>query len=146
MKSNFVLYISSPELQCVLFCLHRHFEIIIIIIINILTAIGLAPGGSSPVHIYIEHYIEYFYFLNYNNICKGMCKIEDLRSYCVLDNLRHFRSRHVMATPADILAIHVHKPNTEGNQISCIYVSIGQGYGSDSYVHKPRLDLGLVCL
>ena len=34
-------------------------EIIIIIIINILTAIGLAPGGSSPVHIYREHYIEY---------------------------------------------------------------------------------------
>ena len=33
--------------------------IIIIIIINILTAIGLAPGGSSPVHIYREHYIEY---------------------------------------------------------------------------------------
>ena len=32
---------------------------IIIIIINILTAIGLAPGGSSPVHIYREHYIEY---------------------------------------------------------------------------------------
>jgi len=31
----------------------------IIIIINILTAIGLAPGGSSPVHIYREHYIEY---------------------------------------------------------------------------------------
>ena len=30
-----------------------------IIIINILTAIGLAPGGSSPVHIYREHYIEY---------------------------------------------------------------------------------------
>ena len=30
----------------------------IIIIINILTAIGLAPGGSSPVHIYREHYIE----------------------------------------------------------------------------------------
>ena len=29
------------------------------IIINILTAIGLAPGGSSPVHIYREHYIEY---------------------------------------------------------------------------------------
>ena len=27
----------------------------IIIIINILTAIGLAPGGSSPVHIYREH-------------------------------------------------------------------------------------------
>ena len=34
-------------------------ECIIIIIINILTAIGLAPGGSSPVHIYREHYIEY---------------------------------------------------------------------------------------
>ena len=33
--------------------------IIIIIIIIILTAIGLAPGGSSPVHIYREHYIEY---------------------------------------------------------------------------------------
>ena len=33
--------------------------IIIIIIINILTAIALAPGGSSPVHIYREHYIEY---------------------------------------------------------------------------------------
>ena len=33
--------------------------IIIIIIINILTAIGLAPGGSSPVHIYREHYIEH---------------------------------------------------------------------------------------
>ena len=33
--------------------------IIIIIIINILTAIGLAPGGSSPVHIYRKHYIEY---------------------------------------------------------------------------------------
>ena len=33
--------------------------IIIIININILTAIGLAPGGSSPVHIYREHYIEY---------------------------------------------------------------------------------------
>ena len=33
--------------------------IIIIIIINILTAIGLAPGGSSPVHIYRGHYIEY---------------------------------------------------------------------------------------
>ena len=33
--------------------------IIIIIIVNILTAIGLAPGGSSPVHIYREHYIEY---------------------------------------------------------------------------------------
>ena len=32
---------------------------LIIIIINILTAIGLAPGGSSPVHIYREHYIEY---------------------------------------------------------------------------------------
>ena len=32
---------------------------IIIIIIIILTAIGLAPGGSSPVHIYREHYIEY---------------------------------------------------------------------------------------
>jgi hypothetical protein len=31
----------------------------IIIIINILTAIGLAPGGSSPVHIYREHYVEY---------------------------------------------------------------------------------------
>ena len=31
----------------------------IIIIIIILTAIGLAPGGSSPVHIYREHYIEY---------------------------------------------------------------------------------------
>ena len=30
-----------------------------IIIINILSAIGLAPGGSSPVHIYREHYIEY---------------------------------------------------------------------------------------
>ena len=30
-----------------------------IIIINILTAIGLAPGGSSPVYIYREHYIEY---------------------------------------------------------------------------------------
>ena len=29
------------------------------IIIIILTAIGLAPGGSSPVHIYREHYIEY---------------------------------------------------------------------------------------
>ena len=29
------------------------------IIINILTAIGLAPGGSTPVHIYREHYIEY---------------------------------------------------------------------------------------
>ena len=29
------------------------------IIINILTAIGLAPGGSSPVHIYREHYMEY---------------------------------------------------------------------------------------
>ena len=28
-------------------------------IINILTAIVLAPGGSSPVHIYREHYIEY---------------------------------------------------------------------------------------
>ena len=27
----------------------------IIIIINILTAIGLAPGGSSPVHIYREY-------------------------------------------------------------------------------------------
>ena len=33
--------------------------LIIIIIINILTAIVLAPGGSSPVHIYREHYIEY---------------------------------------------------------------------------------------
>ena len=33
--------------------------IIIIININILTAIGLARGGSSPVHIYREHYIEY---------------------------------------------------------------------------------------
>ena len=33
--------------------------IFIIIIINILTAIGLAPGGSSPVHICREHYIEY---------------------------------------------------------------------------------------
>ena len=33
--------------------------IIIIIVINILTAIGLAPGGSGPVHIYREHYIEY---------------------------------------------------------------------------------------
>ena len=32
---------------------------LIIIIINILTAIGLAPGGSSPVHIFREHYIEY---------------------------------------------------------------------------------------
>ena len=28
-------------------------------IINILTAIGLAPGGSSPVHICRKHYIEY---------------------------------------------------------------------------------------
>ena len=37
----------------------RFLVIIIIIIINILTAIGLAPGGSSPVHIYREHYIEY---------------------------------------------------------------------------------------
>jgi len=51
-----------------------------------------------------------------------------------------------MATPVDIIAIHVHKPNTEGNQISCIYVSRVQGYGSDSYVHKTRLGLGLVCL
>jgi len=34
-------------------------RVIIIIIINILTVIGLAPGGSSPVHIYREHYIEY---------------------------------------------------------------------------------------
>ena len=33
--------------------------IFIFIIINILTEIGLAPGGSSPVHIYREHYIEY---------------------------------------------------------------------------------------
>ena len=33
--------------------------LLFIIIINILTAIGLAPGGSSPVHIYREHYIEY---------------------------------------------------------------------------------------
>ena len=33
--------------------------LIIIIIIIILTAIGLAPGGSSPVHIYREHCIEY---------------------------------------------------------------------------------------
>ena len=37
----------------------NHIIIIIIIIIIILTAIGLAPGGSSPVHIYREHYIEY---------------------------------------------------------------------------------------
>ena len=33
--------------------------IIIIIIINIWTAIELARGGSSPVHIYRAHYIEY---------------------------------------------------------------------------------------
>ena len=38
---------------------HVGYDFIIIIIINILTAIGLAPGGSSPVHIYREHYIEY---------------------------------------------------------------------------------------
>ena len=38
---------------------NSEFPLIIIIIINILTAIGLAPGGSSPVHIYREHYIEY---------------------------------------------------------------------------------------
>ena len=31
----------------------------LLFIINILTAIGLSPGGSSPVHIYREHYIEY---------------------------------------------------------------------------------------
>ena len=37
----------------------KNIIIIIIIIIIILTAIGLAPGGSSPVHIYREHYIEY---------------------------------------------------------------------------------------
>ena len=46
----------------VIFMLRRHaifIIIIIIIIIIILTAIGLAPGGSSPVHIYREHYIEY---------------------------------------------------------------------------------------
>ena len=30
-----------------------------VIIINILPAIGLALGGSSPVHIYREHYLEY---------------------------------------------------------------------------------------
>ena len=41
--------------------LHKkdHFYASVIIIINILTAIGLAPGGSRPVHIYREHYIEY---------------------------------------------------------------------------------------
>ena len=33
--------------------------LLLLFIINILTAIGLAPGGSSPVHIYREHYIEY---------------------------------------------------------------------------------------
>ena len=32
---------------------------IIIIIINILTAIGLAPGGSSPVHFTENLYTEY---------------------------------------------------------------------------------------
>ena len=32
---------------------------LLLFIINILTAIGLAPGGSSPVHIYRELYIEY---------------------------------------------------------------------------------------
>ena len=41
------------------FKLSKNLFINIIIIINILTAIGLAPGGSSPVHIYREHYIEY---------------------------------------------------------------------------------------
>ena len=41
------------------FCALEISLVIIIIIINILTAIGLAPGGSSPVHIYREHYIEY---------------------------------------------------------------------------------------
>ena len=42
-----------------MFCWPCIYIIIIIIIINILTAIGLAPGGSSPVHIYRELYIEY---------------------------------------------------------------------------------------
>jgi len=51
-----------------------------------------------------------------------------------------------MATRADIRVVHVHKPNREGNQISCIYESIGQGYGLVSYVHKQRFGLGLVCL
>ena len=37
----------------------KHYYYYFIIIINILTAIGLAPGGSSPVHIYREHYIAY---------------------------------------------------------------------------------------
>ena len=31
----------------------------LLFIINILTAIELEPGGSSPVHIYREYYIEY---------------------------------------------------------------------------------------
>ena len=42
------------------------------IIINILTAIVLAPGGSSPVHIYREHYIYnntlHYIYNNNNNI------------------------------------------------------------------------------
>ena len=47
---QFMRYLTLSGLLVTLF---------IIIIINILTAIGLAPGGSSPVHIYREHYIEY---------------------------------------------------------------------------------------
>ena len=41
--------------------------IYIIIIINILTAIGLAPGSSSQVHIYREHYIRVEYTNNTQN-------------------------------------------------------------------------------
>ena len=39
-----------PAFSLIQYC--TSYIILIIIIINILTAIGLAPGGSSPVHIY----------------------------------------------------------------------------------------------
>jgi hypothetical protein len=51
-----------------------------------------------------------------------------------------------MVTPAEIIVVHVRKRNREVNQISCIYVSIVQGWGLVSCVHKPRLGLGPVYL
>jgi len=50
---------NSPVSKHIISSIVAAIFIIIIIIINILTAIGLASGGSSPVHIYREHYIEY---------------------------------------------------------------------------------------
>jgi len=42
-------------------------------------------------------------------MCKGMCKTEDLRLYCVLYSSGHVWSSYVVVTPAEIIVVHLHK-------------------------------------